>query len=221
MTTAVLRSAQAGAILTALGLSVGLMTGVADAEPRREHACLSPIFPDSNLNERYDVKERIIGPPASPTTPACREAFLGEKWVRAVPPWITAPDKIDEFIANFEGARYVIDAGTPQEKTVTAGPEILRTTCPDEPCKDPIGRPFAVPVSPVFDHLSVGPHTSNVFVTMNQENGPYCNGLNGTVPGLSTGCLPGGESQYPIIDLGGGTPEVGLIFNVVKMNPKP
>ena len=74
MTTAVLRSAQAGAILTALGLSVGLMTGVAGADPPpgipRDHSCLSPIFADSpenpnwrDLNLRYGVNERIIGPP--------------------------------------------------------------------------------------------------------------------------------------------------------------
>ena len=68
MTTAVLRSAQAGAILTALGLSAGLMTGVAEAEPPRDaHSALSPIFPGAglnpDLNQRYGVSERIIGPP--------------------------------------------------------------------------------------------------------------------------------------------------------------
>ena len=67
MTSAVLRSAQAGAILTAVGLSAGLMTGVAVAAPPdvAKQSCLSPLFPGSDLNERYGVKERIIGPPAS------------------------------------------------------------------------------------------------------------------------------------------------------------
>ena len=55
------------------GLSAGLMTGVAEAVPvRAPHSCTSPIFqsdpPDAaknwvDLNLRYNVSERIIGPP--------------------------------------------------------------------------------------------------------------------------------------------------------------
>ena len=45
MTSAVLRSAQAGAILTALGLSAGLMTGVAQADPPRATRVPQPHFP--------------------------------------------------------------------------------------------------------------------------------------------------------------------------------
>ena len=63
------------------------------------------------LNVRYGVSERIIGPPG------CREAFVTEKWVRAVPPWTTATtDKLIEFENRFVGARYVIDAGTAKSR---------------------------------------------------------------------------------------------------------
>ena len=190
MTNAVFRSAQAGAILTALGLSAGLMTGVAEAAPPREHSCLSPIFSTSlenpnwrDLNLRYGVSERIIGPPApatddiadppeGPGKPGCRTALAGEQWVRAVPPWITAtPTERDAFITNFKGARYVIDRGTRQEQTITVspmpagmagtGPGKLRSgTVPNDVNlpngqPDPArGLPWVAPVSPVFHPLS-------------------------------------------------------------------
>ena len=224
MTSAVLRSAQAGAFLTALGLSAGLLTGVAQAEPPdvAKQFCPSPFFGDG-LNARYGVKQRIVGPPD------CRVAYVGEKWVRAVPPWVTAGVAEQQaFITNFKGARYVIDAnpdGTGGQ-TVTAGKEILVSGNVDPNSPVLPNRPFAVPVSPVFDHLSVGTHTINVFVTM---TGPVCNGLKEAglppnAPGLSTNCLPGSpggvESVYPVSDFGGGNAQVGLKFNVV-LPPTP
>ena len=150
MTIAALRSAQAGAILTALGLSAGLMTDVAQADPPRPHECISPLFPGSNLNTRYGVSERIIGPPPSttPPSPGCLEAFAGEKWVRAVPPWVTAEaGKIAEFKERFQSARYVTDEVTAQAKTVTFGKEILRDQCFNDQgglmtCTAPSGLPF-------------------------------------------------------------------------------
>jgi hypothetical protein len=234
MTIVALRSAQAGAILTALGLSAGLMTGPAQAVPvRAAHSCTSPIFqsdpPDAaknwvDLNLRYNVKERIIGPPGQPPLPGawdetdvgadtdiskrdgCLEAFVGERWVRAVPPWITAtPTEQKAFIDNFLGARYVIDGGTDKEQTVTAGPEILRKgNVPDLSNLTPTwtqGKPFVVPVSPIFDALPSGNHTSILYVTMSQQT---CNGLTTDIvdppnaPGLNQNCLPAGESPWPI-----------------------
>ncbi len=237
MTSAVLRSAQTGAILTTLGLSVGLMTGVADAEPpssiTSEHACLSPVFPAgqnvpaewTDLNKRYGVSERIVGPPPSvsplPQTPGCLEAFAGEKLVRAVPPWIMAPDKVAQFTNSFKSARYVIDEGTAQQRTITVGPNVLQSG------KVPLlkgyppgfnlwgGSSWAVPVSPVFGPLSVTKkcdpkillidcHTATLYVTMSNDTGEsVCNGLenNGqkvnapglrTVSGQDPGCLPAG-----------------------------
>ena len=61
---------------------------------------------------------------------AILEAFAGEKWVRAVPPWVTADaGKSLNSQDRFQSARYVIDEGTAQAKTVTAGQEILRDQC--------------------------------------------------------------------------------------------
>jgi hypothetical protein len=255
MITAVLRSAQAGAILTAVGLSAGLMTGVAEAEPSRgEHFCISPIFvpPPSgttstqdlktveaflDLNQRYNVKERIIGPPGfNPATPqapgaydetddpaaagdktkrdGCLEAYPDEQWIRAVPPWITAssdnngdkiPDKIKEFTDRFVSARYVIDG---KDNVVTDPKKLLfQGTVPDIAGLLPDwtrGKPFIVPVSPVFPALSAGDHTTILYVTISAGD-PVCNGLPGQppdsppiAPGLNTNCLPAGESQWPI-----------------------
>jgi hypothetical protein len=213
MTSAALRSAQAGAILTAFGLSASLMTGVAAAAPPRDHSCLSPIFQEStenpnwrDVNKRYGVKERIIGPPAPATDdiadppggPGCRTALAGEQWVRVVPPWITATATEQQaFITNFKGARYVIDAGTAQEQTVTAGPGILRSgNVPSDVA--PAGLPWVAPVSPVFRPLSPGTHTSTLFVNMNQT---VCTGR-GPAPGLSADCLEAGEHEYPVADNG-------------------
>jgi len=190
MTIVALRSAQAGAFLTALGLSAGLMTGVAQADPPREHSCPSPFFSNSNLNERYGVSERIIGPPD------CREAFVGEQWVRAVPPWVTATPALQaDFKSKFVSARYLIDAGTAQEQTITA--KILKEgLIPDNSPKTPWdGLSFIVPLSPVLHPLPPGRHTVNVFVTMSGET---CNGLKDAgkppAPGLDPQipCLPGG-----------------------------
>ncbi|WP_406040987.1 hypothetical protein OG799_33120 [Micromonospora sp. NBC_00898] len=191
------------------------MTGVAEAGPPRKHQCTSNVFNggDQNwqdLNKRYDVSERIIGPPAPgfddiadpPGGPGCRTALVGDQWVRAVPPWITATGGAEQqaFIDNFKSARYVIDAGTAQEQTVTAGPKILQSgMVPGDVTVPPVGGlPYVVPVSPVFHPLRPGIHTSTLFVTMNER---VCTGR-GPAPGLGTDCLEAGESEYPIINNG-------------------
>ncbi|WP_144126669.1 hypothetical protein [Catellatospora sichuanensis] len=214
MNTAVLRSAKAGAILTTLGLSVGLMAGVAEARPPRTHQCISPIFFGGSeqwrdLNQRYDVRERIIGPPAPATDdipdppggPGCRTALAGERWVRAVPPWLTATEtERTAFLTNFKSARYVIDAGTAKERSITVGPEVLQSGTVPGDVLPPETRdlPYVVPVSPVFHPLRPGTHTSTLFVTMDER---VCTGR-GPAPGLSADCLEAGESEYPIIDNG-------------------
>jgi hypothetical protein len=183
MTSAVLRSAQAGAILTALGLSAGLMTGVAEAKPQPgEHFCTSPIFGGPadlpvvqkwvDLNQRYGVRDRIIGPPApawdetdvgADTDPlkrdGCLELFVKESWVRAVAPWLTATTaQRDEFNARFDSARYVIDEGTGQQQIVKADKHSLFTgSVPNVEGLTPPwtrGLPFIVPVSPALPKLS-------------------------------------------------------------------
>ncbi|RZU74355.1 hypothetical protein EV384_2809 [Micromonospora kangleipakensis] len=192
------------------------MPGVAEAGPPRTHKCTSPTFFGGSeqwldLNQRYGVSERIIGPPAPATDdiadppggPGCRTALVGDQWVRAVPPWITATEtERDAFIDNFKSARYVIDAGTAQEQSVTVGPEILQSgVVPGDVVLPPgtAGLPFVVPVSPVFHPLRPGTHTSTLIVDMNAD---VCTGR-GPAPGLGgNGCLLAGESEYPILDNG-------------------
>ena len=103
-----------------------------------------------NLNLRYKVSERIIGPPSpafdetdvgADTDPSkrdgCLEAFVGEQWIRAVPPWITATStERKAFFDNFLGARYVIDQGTRQEQTIVVSDKnklLVQGTVPNLP----------------------------------------------------------------------------------------
>ncbi|MFD0591922.1 hypothetical protein ACFQZ4_04585 [Catellatospora coxensis] len=126
----------------------------------------------------------------------------GEKWVRAVPPWLTATaTEQTAFITSFQSARYVIDAGTARERTITVGPEVLQSgTVPADVVlpAGTAGLPYVVPVSPVFRPLRPGTHTSTLFVTMAER---VCTGR-GPAPGLSADCLEAGESEYPIADNG-------------------
>jgi hypothetical protein len=176
-------------LLTVLASS----TGVAHATPSAAHNCLAPD--GTNLNQLFGIKERIIGPPA------CREALAGERWVRSVPSWATAPsgdsavyplgytpqlfNPIDDFNAKFVGARYVQDGGTGEQKIFIFGREVLRTGF-----IGPDGLPFSAVVSPSFQPVSVGRHTSTVYLTLIAE---HCDGL-GTNP--DENCLLGGEFQY-------------------------
>lgn len=177
------RSARIAAIIATLGASLAI--GSATAAPPIDQTCPSNLFPGSDLNARYGVDERIVGPPG------CRLALAGEHWVRAVPPWTGADAAaIDTFRQNFVSARWVTDAGSTGEFTQTAGPEALRWQSPEgTPFVTPGGLPFISPVSPAARPLSVGTHTSIVFVTMSAET---CNGLTGA----QAVCLPAGESQY-------------------------
>lgn len=167
------RSVPVAALVAAFGTS--LVAGPAAAAPRPDNACISNLD-GSNLNARYGVTERIVGPPT------CRDALAGDKWVRAVPPWTAASEnEINLFKQNFVSARWVTDEGTPREITVTAGPESLRegilNVAPN--------LHFIAPVSPAVRPLSIGQHTSVMYINMRAQT---CNGL-----GL---CLDAGEHLY-------------------------
>lgn len=181
------------ATVTALVLTAFVVNaGATLAVPPQDHNCLSPS--GLNLNELFGISERIIGPPA------CRETFAGERWVRSQATWATAasaaeavypegytpaqPNSIDDFNAKFAGARFVHDRGTAQERSFTFGPEILRTGFVEN------GLPFSGFSSPAFHALSVGEHTTTVFVTMSAE---HCDGL---VANPDENCLPAGEFQW-------------------------
>ncbi|MFJ3309916.1 hypothetical protein ACIPSA_44340 [Streptomyces sp. NPDC086549] len=183
------RGALASAVMTALLTAVG--AAPAQATPPTANAC---VFEGVNLNEFLGVRERLIGPPP------CREAFVGEKWVRTFPSWGTAPSAVgavyppgyvpsrpnpmDDFVSKFQGVRIVQDIGTRQEWSAVFGPKTLRRFSTQD------GLIFASFASGVLRPLSAGTHTTTVFMRLKAE---HCDGL-GTDPALN--CLPAGEFQY-------------------------
>ncbi|MGW0395922.1 hypothetical protein ACWDYJ_34690 [Streptomyces sp. NPDC003042] len=154
--------------------------------------CLSPEGID--LNALLSIREPIIGPPA------CRVALAKKPWVRTFPSWGTAadaatavypagytpslPKPMDDFILKFLGVRITQDIGTPQERSFSFGPEVLRLVTIQQ------GLPFATFASPQLPGLRPGTHTSTVFIRMSFE---HCDGL-GTV--REQNCLPAGETQF-------------------------
>ncbi|MGW4755527.1 hypothetical protein [Streptomyces chartreusis] len=189
-----IRAAMIGAaLITVLAATSG---GTAQAQtravPPADHNCLSPD--GTNLNTFLGISERIIGPPA------CREAFAGEQWVRTFSSWGTAPSSVgavypagytparpnpmDDFTSKFLGVRVVNDIGTPRERSFTFGPETIRRISVVD------GFPFAFFGTRPLRPLSVGPHTSTVFMRLSAA---HCDGV-GTAP--DENCLPAGEFQY-------------------------
>ncbi|MFJ8011833.1 hypothetical protein [Streptomyces sp. NPDC096339] len=162
------------------------------AVPPADHNCLSPD--GTNLNAFLGVSERIIGPPD------CREAFVGEQWVRTFPSWGTAVNgararyprgytparfnPMDDFVSKFLGIRVVNDIGTAQERSHTFGPETIRRIAPFD--RDLFAFFGSAPLS----SLSAGAHTTTVFMRLSAE---HCDGL-GRRP--LENCLPAGEFAY-------------------------
>lgn len=154
--------------------------------------CLDPEGTD--LNALLSIREQIIGPPA------CRVAVAMKPWVSVFPSWGTAADAagavypagytpslakpMDDFILKFLGVRIVQDIGTPQERSFSFGPEVLRLVVIEE------GIPFATFASPALPGLRPGTHTSTVFFRMSFE---HCDGA-GT--SREDDCLPAGETAY-------------------------
>lgn len=188
-----MRPARFLAALASAALTATLAgASTAQAIPPEEHVC---FWEGADQNELLGIDERVIGPPP------CREAFAGERWVRIGPGWSTAsagerkvypqgyvpqdPDPIDDFNAKFQGARYVLDRGTAQERTFVYGREVLRTgfVAPD-------GRPFSIPASPPFEPLSVGGHTVITFLRFSAE---HCDGLGRN---RDQNCVPAGELPW-------------------------
>ncbi|MFE5520934.1 hypothetical protein ACFQ9Q_24885 [Streptomyces virginiae] len=105
-----------------------------------------------------------------------------------------AAKAFDDFLLKFVGSRITRDIGTPQERSYSFGPEVLRLVTIEE------GLPFANFASPALPGLRPGAHTTTVFFRMALE---HCDGA-GIV--REENCLPAGEIQYT-----GNTP-----FEVVK-----
>ncbi|WP_406861695.1 hypothetical protein ABZO31_14920 [Streptomyces sp. HUAS MG47] len=171
----------------------------ARAVPPREHICFSPD--GTELNSFLGITDRIVGPPD------CREAFSDETLYRSFPSWGTAQprqagdppllypsdyttslpdDPMSDFRAKLLGVRIVQDIGTRRERTYSFGPEVLRRTSTDQAS----GFLFASFAAGPLDALSIGRHTSTVFMRLSAE---HCDGLS-TV--REDSCLPAGEFPY-------------------------
>ncbi|MCF3182409.1 hypothetical protein IPZ70_21035 [Streptomyces polychromogenes] len=191
-----LAAALCGAAVSGAPAATAAPDSAPAARPPVPHCVASDGF---DFNAVYHVRERIIAPP-----PTCRVTLAKERWVRATLGWGTAKDAksavypagyqplrpgiapIDDFDAKFVSATYVHDIGTPQEQTFTfKKKQVLRTGLFSSD-----GFPYSAPVSPPFKALSVGTHTSTVFITLSAE---HCDGIE---PDRDADCLPAGTSRF-------------------------
>lgn len=181
-------------VMAVLGSLAALTTTMltpdpAEARPPDTTHCVSPSGVD--LNVIYDVPGRIV-------SGFCDYAFAGERFSPATgwfmsPAWDLTPPgfnptgatPVEEFVARLDAVRFVIDAGTRQEKSVTfpSGPNLAVIT----------GGPFVVANIVTLGRigpLSVGNHTIDTYLIL---DGPTCDGL-GDV--FADNCLPAGTTWF-------------------------
>jgi hypothetical protein len=130
-----------------------------------DNHCIAPWGED--FNETYGVSEAIV-------TGFCHDVDSGEFWAPFASPWITntthefipagyvpsGPTPIEDFKAKFLGARYVVDAGTPQERSFSyPAAQVLRTFVGND------GFPFARWWA-ILSPLPPGTHTVDRYVSM-------------------------------------------------------
>jgi hypothetical protein len=173
------------AIATTLVCSLVLTpTPAAGAEKRANH-CID--FDGSDLNQVYDTRDAFV-------TPSCGEALAGSSW-RPLARWFTAttfqvipPDyeplgatPQEDFLAKLESTRYVVDAGTADERSIEVESDhLLIDTRPLDESID------VTSFTPRLPALPLGSHTVDVYATLNAE---HWDGF-----GLDEGNhLPGGE----------------------------
>ena len=145
-----------------------VQVGAAAAPPERH--CIHPSGGD--LNEFFDTDYRII-------TDFCPVALVGERWTppaiwatntthEAIPEGYT-PSRatpMEDFIAKFVGARYVIDGGTKHERTYSfRASQVLQTGLTVPGTDFPMSAVMAV-----LHPLSPGAHTVDVFWTLSADH---------------------------------------------------
>lgn len=161
---------RAGRGIVALMVAVllwGDQAGAAAAP--RERQCIHPLGFD--MNEVSNTNHRII-------TDFCTVALVGERWIPAAA-WTTnttyevipegyTPSRatpIDDFLAKFVSARYVIDEGTKHERTYSfSASKILQiVTAPGS------DLPTAS-IMAVLPPLAPGVHTVDIFLTLRADH---------------------------------------------------
>lgn len=183
------RRVGAGVLLVPV-LALAFDASRAAAAPPKPIHCISPSGVDTNA--RYDVSEAIIAP-------FCATIGSGRRW-RVLQAWFMNPTyeakpsefepagetPLDDFLAKFESVKYVVDPGTPQEKTYV----VPKT---DDLYANPYIDGFAV-VNAVtlnsFHALSVGEHAVDVYWSMSAM---HCDGFTEDV---DLSCLPAGEVLF-------------------------
>jgi len=158
----------AAAALTALLVAVMTTSARADGGRRTNH-CIHPAGAD--LNQVYETNDAFV-------TPFCGDGHVGDWW-RPLLRWVAAathevtPEGYQpvgetpqlDFLAKLESARYVIDAGTPRQRTFAFdADELLITT---GTLAD--GTEF-VAYAPRLHPLTPGDHTIDLYVTMSAES---------------------------------------------------
>jgi hypothetical protein len=171
---------------------------------RQGNHCVSPSGVD--LNEFFGISAQIVAqnPPEPPFLQGCDKVGAGERWTVAQQVWImpqtfeAVPNEFEpagetplaDFLAKFEGVKYVIDPGTRHQRTV-----FIPTS--DALFVNDVEEGFDL-VSPTtlgtLGPLRVGPHLVQAFWVF---SGMHCDGL-GTDPDLQ--CLRAGETLFNAVN---------------------
>jgi hypothetical protein len=182
--------------LAVLAASLTFSTGAANANTKGEH-CVNPSGVD--LNQRYGVAATIVAP-------FCAQLRAGEHWTTPAA-WFMArafeqvpaefvpagATPLDDLRAKLTAVKYVVDAGTPQERTheFANGAKLWTGELPFGP---PFGDLPAVNTVTLgtLHPLSAGRHTVDRYWRLSAM---HCDGLGtDTTPGHN--CFPAGETFY-------------------------
>jgi hypothetical protein len=181
------RGSRIGRWFVFIGAAAALAPGAAVGKPVENH-CLTPAGDD--LNEVFSTRDAMI-------TPFCTEAHVGDRWRKVLRAAVAGDDFVfpagyspsrlpleQDLLAKVVSLRYVVDAGSRQERTYlfTLDDLIIETgALPD-------GTRFARWVTPSLHPLPLGTHTVDEYTTLSAE---FWDGL-GLEPGVNG--YPAGES---------------------------
>ena len=168
-------------------LSVAWAPGAAVAKQSGNH-CISPAGED--LNEVFATRDAFVAP-------FCTEVHTGDRWRAILRIQVAGSDQVfpagyvpsqtlldEDFLAKFVSARFVVDAGTAQERSYTfpASELVIQTgALPD-------GSRFVRWVTPSMHPLPPGDHTLDEGGTLTAD---FWDGL-GLDPAINL--IPAGES---------------------------
>lgn len=169
-----------------LTASLVLTPSMAGAGSKKSPDC---IIGGANLNEIYGTDEGFV------VDPFCTEVATGARWRpilrwNVAGSWESVPDgfvpagetPLDDFLLKFEGARYVVDAGTRQEREYVFSAEDLNLVAADLPD----GWDFAT-WTPRMHPLSAGTHRVDKYTIFSAT---HCDGIPEAEGGI---CAPAGE----------------------------